>query len=116
MDQQVNYPQRMEWKVRDSGGIVIFSLTPTLTAGSKKTVAFAIKHNKSGLHIYRDGQYDAPDLLLRFISDHRIRLLNDVASRASKEPNIAAFVKKVLREAFCRQPDLWLGVFARRDM
>jgi hypothetical protein len=32
----------MEWNVRDSGGTVIFSLTPTLTGGSKKTVAFAI--------------------------------------------------------------------------
>jgi hypothetical protein len=40
MDQQAKYPQRMEWNVRDSGGIVIFSLTPTLTGGLKENRRF----------------------------------------------------------------------------
>ena len=73
--------------------------------GSKKTVAFAIKHKKPWLHIYRDGQYDAAQLLLRFISDHRIQILNVAGPRASKESQIAAFVKKVLEEAFFPRPD-----------
>ena len=31
------YLQRTEWNVRDTGGTVIFSLSPVLTGGSKKT-------------------------------------------------------------------------------
>ena len=57
----------------------------------------------------RSGQYDAPDSLLRFISDHRIKILNIAGPRASKEPQIAAFVKKVLEEAFCPRPDPFIG-------
>ena len=36
---------------------------------------------------------DAAESLLRFISDHRIKILNVAGPRASKEPQIAAFVK-----------------------
>jgi Circularly permutated YpsA SLOG family len=86
--------------VRDSDGTVIFSLAPVLTGGSKKTVAFAIKHKKPWLHIYRDGQYDAAESLLRFVSDHTIKILNVAGARASREPQISDFVKKVLEEAF----------------
>ena len=95
--------------MRDSDGTVIFSLAPTLTGGSKKTVAFAIKHKKPWIHIHRDGQYDAADLLLRFISEHRITVLNVAGSRASNEPDIAAFVNNVLEEAFFPRPGSWLG-------
>jgi hypothetical protein len=41
-----NYLQRTKWNVRDSDGSVIFSIAQELTAGSKKTIEFAIKHNK----------------------------------------------------------------------
>ena len=95
--------------MRDSDGTVIFSLAPALTGGSKKTIEFAIKHEKPWRHISRSGQYDAPDSLLRFISDHRIKILNIAGPRASKEPQIAAFVKKVLEEAFFPRPDPWIG-------
>ena len=91
--------------MRDLDGTVIFSLGPVLTGGSKKTAAFAIKHKKPWLHINRDRQYDAAELLLRFISDHRIKIFNIAGSRASKEPQIAAFVKKVLEEAFFPRSD-----------
>jgi Circularly permutated YpsA SLOG family len=60
--------------VRDSD--VIFSLAPELTGGSRKTVAFAVKHEKPWLHIYRDGQNDAAEALLRFVFDHKIKILN----------------------------------------
>jgi hypothetical protein len=100
-----NYAQRTEWNVRDSDGTVIFSLAPALTGGSKKTIEFAIKHEKPWRHISCSGQYDAPDSLLRFISDHRIKILNIAGPRASKEPQIAAFVRKVLEEAFFPRPD-----------
>ena len=103
------FPQRTEWNVRDSDGTVIFSLGPVLTGGSKKTAAFAIKHKKPWLHINRDRQYDAAELLLRFISDHRSKILNIAGPRASKEPHIAAFVRKVLEEAFFPRLDPWIG-------
>ena len=104
-----NYAQRTEWNVRDSDGTVIFSFASALTGGTKKTVAFAIKNKKPWLHICRDGQYDAAESLLRFISDHKIKVLNVAGPRASKEPQIAAFVKKVLEEAFFPRPDSWIG-------
>ena len=34
-----------EWNVRDSDGSVIFSLSPALTGGSKKTAEFAINED-----------------------------------------------------------------------
>jgi hypothetical protein len=42
--------------------------------------------------------------LLRFISEYQIKTLNIAGSRASKEPEIAAFVKRVLEEAFYPRP------------
>ena len=41
-----SYLQRTEWNVRDSDATVIFSIAPTLSGGSKKTVDFARKLNK----------------------------------------------------------------------
>ena len=38
------YLQRTEWNVRDSDATVLFSIEPTLTGGSLKTVGFARKH------------------------------------------------------------------------
>jgi Circularly permutated YpsA SLOG family len=108
-----SYPERTEWNVRDSDGTVIFSLAPALTGGSKKTAAFAIKHKKPWLHIIERGNIMQPNSLLRFISDHRIKILNVAGPRASKEPQIAAFVKKVLEEAFFPRPDPSIAVRAR---
>jgi hypothetical protein len=79
--------------------------------GSKKTVAFAPKHKKPWLHICREftsavrGNMTHAKSLLRFVSDHKIKILNVAGSRANKEPEIAAFVK----EAFFTRPDSWIG-------
>jgi hypothetical protein len=42
-----SYLQRTEWNVRDSDANVLFSIEPTLTGGSNKTVEFARKHRKA---------------------------------------------------------------------
>jgi hypothetical protein len=98
-----NYPQRTEWNVRDADGTVIFSLARVLTGGSKKTVAFAIKHNKPWLHLHKGGA--APEItLLRFIREHAIATLNVAGPRASKEAAVGAFVKQVLEAAFFPMP------------
>jgi hypothetical protein len=47
-----SYLQRTEWNVRDSDATVVFSIAPTLTGGSKKTVEFTRKSNKPCVHIH----------------------------------------------------------------
>jgi hypothetical protein len=64
------------------------------TCGSKKTVDFAIKHNKPWLHLDKGGA--APEITLRFIREHAIATLNVAGPRASKETEVGAFVKRVL--------------------
>jgi hypothetical protein len=94
-----SYPQRTEWNVRASNGSVIFSIASVLTGGSKKTVEFAIKHNKPWLHLHK-GTASPESALLKFIQDHEIGTLNVAGPRASKEPEVGAFVKRVLEATF----------------
>ena len=96
-----DYVQRTEWNVRDSDGTVVFSIATVLTGGSKKTLDLARKHGKPVLHIAREGSGAPPpaQALARFIEDHRIKVLNVAGPRASKEPEVYAFVKRVMSEA-----------------
>ncbi len=70
-----------------------------MTGGSKKTIDFAMKHNKPWLHIYR-GDHFPEVTFLEFIREHRIKILNVAGPRASKEPEVGAFVKRVLEATF----------------
>lgn len=97
------YPQRTEWNVRDSDGTVVFSIPPVLSGGSKKTVKLAQKHVKPVLHLSRDSGQALPELELRcFVQTHDIKVLNVAGPRASKEPEVASFVKQVLERAWPR--------------
>jgi Circularly permutated YpsA SLOG family len=49
---QEPYLQRTEWNVRDSDATVLFSIESIITGGSKKTVEFALEHNKPWLHLW----------------------------------------------------------------
>jgi hypothetical protein len=92
-----NYVQRTEWNARDSGGTVVFSTGKVLTGGSKKTVALAHKHGRPVLHLSKaDGVPAAGAALRHFIGEHGIKVLNVAGPRASKEPEVGAFVKAVL--------------------
>jgi hypothetical protein len=96
-----NYSQRTEWNVRDSDGTVIISIAPNLTGGSKKTLLLARKHGKPVLHVFGGvGTKSAQEALRRFIRDHNIGVLNVAGPRASKEPEVAAFVREVLDGVF----------------
>ncbi len=96
-----NYVQRTEWNVRDSDGTVIFSIAPVLTGGSKKTLDLARKHHKPVIHISREeGPVSPAQALKRFIAEHRIKVLNVAGPRASKEPEVASFVRHVLEITF----------------
>ena len=94
-----DYLKRTEQNIIDSDGTAIFSMKPKLTGGSKRTAEFAVKHQKPLLHIYP--QIIKPGVqLVEFIREHGIKSLNVAGPRASGEPQIGEFVKKVMKEAF----------------
>ena len=95
------YVQRTEWNARDSDGTVIFSIGEALTGGSKKTVDLAPKHGKPLLQLSRNGGPASPEQTFRrFIQDHGIKVLNVAGPRASKEPEVGAFVREVLSKTW----------------
>jgi hypothetical protein len=83
------YLQRTEWNVRDSDATVLFSIEPTLSGGSKRTMEFARKHKKPRLHL-RAGDNAAADKLKAFTEEHRAKILNVAGPRASNEPGVGA--------------------------
>jgi HAD superfamily hydrolase (TIGR01509 family) len=94
------YAERTEWNVRDSDGTVVFSIEAALKGGTKETTEFAMKYGKPVLHLSRIGGPATPETeLLRFIRDNQIRTLNVAGPRASAEPEIAGFVREVLKKA-----------------
>lgn len=94
-----SYLQRTEWNVRDSGATVIFSIAPTLSGGSKKTVDFARKLNKPCLHIH-PAMTDAPQTLKTFLEENAIEVLNVARPRVSKEPRVAQFLIQTFDRVF----------------
>jgi hypothetical protein len=94
-----SYIQRTEWNVRDSDGTVLFSIEPTLTGGSKKTVEFASRHRRPCLHLCARDEA-AAEKLKAFTEEHRVKILNVAGPRVSKEPDVAEFVMRTLEEAF----------------
>ena len=93
----VAYVQRTEWNVRDSDATVLFSIEPTLTGGSLKTMDFARQHKKPRLHLCA-GDNVAADKLKAFIEEHHVKVLNVAGPRASKEPKVGQFVMVLLDE------------------
>jgi hypothetical protein len=72
---------------------VVFSIKPTLSGGSKKTVELTQKHGRPCLHVSAQSDGDkAPRLLKAFIHQHGIKVLNVAGPRGSKEPDVASFV------------------------
>ena len=104
-----SYPQRTQWNVRDSDGTVIFTIGSKLSGGSKLTADAATKLGKPWIHLSPSSSYEPARELLRFLSDNNIKVLNVAGTRGSKEPAVAAFVKKVLEEAFYPRPTAFLG-------
>src|SRR6058998_3570344 len=89
--------QRTERNVRDSDGTVIFSISPKLTGGSKKTVEFARQHRKPCLHLSRERDGDAAaGKLAAFVAEHRIKTLNVAGPRQSEEPGVSGFTREAL--------------------
>jgi hypothetical protein len=94
-----DYLQRTEQNVIDSDGTVIFTITPTLTGGSKRTADFAAKHHRPLLHLFPTFP-NAAGALAGWVKKNGIKTLNVAGPRASNEPTVAQFVMNVLDEAF----------------
>jgi hypothetical protein len=95
-----NYLQRTEWNTRDSDGTVIFSVRKRLSGNSFETLELAIKHRKPCLHLSAVFKEHAASALKQWMRENRIRVLNVAGPRASKEPEVAAFVISTLDLAF----------------
>jgi hypothetical protein len=85
--------------VRDSDATVLFSIQPTLSGGSKRTLEFARKHKKPRLHLCAEDSA-AADKLKAFTEEHRVKILNVAGPRASNEPGVGEFVMRTLEKAF----------------
>ncbi len=103
------YDQRTEWNARDSDGTVIFTMAKELTGGSKKTAEFASKHGKPLFHLHLGSGWQKELLLVNFVSQHEIHVLNVAGSRESKEPEVYRFALEILKEAFAPRPSGWIG-------
>jgi hypothetical protein len=95
-----SYLQRTEWNVRDTEGTVVFTLAKEVTGGSLRTIEFARKHKKPCAHISRAGSFMQSEVLIGFVKEHAIEILNVAGSRESKEPGIHRFVMDVIDDAF----------------
>ena len=97
-----SYLQRTERNVRDSDGTVIFTISPTLAGGSKRTADFAAKHRKPWIHLPRRASTykSQAQLLQQFVEKNGIRILNVAGTRASKEPDVWRFTYETLEAAF----------------
>jgi len=91
------YHQRTEQNVIDSDATAIFSAKPELTGGSKLTADFAATYGKPVIHIH-PGLDGAAEMLARFISEHRIEILNIAGPRAFEESEIYRYVTTILNE------------------
>ncbi len=89
--------ERTEWNVRDSDATVVFSLAPTLSGGSARTVEFCRKYGKPWLHVSRERDGEADSEKLRgFLQSVQGEVLNIAGPRQSEEPGIGQFVREVL--------------------
>src|SRR5258708_38379112 len=92
-----SYIQRTEWNVRDSDPTILFSIEPTLTGGSLRTMEFARKHGKPHLHLCA-GNDTSAEQLRAFFEHHEVKVLNVAGPRASTEPKVGQFVMALLDE------------------
>lgn len=99
-----NYVQRTEWNVRDSDGTVVFSIAPTLTGGSKKTVVFAQKHKRPVIHISSKAEQPG-EKLLEFIRTSRVRVLNVAGHGGQRNWKLVISLKMFWEQRFCAVAD-----------
>jgi hypothetical protein len=78
---------------------VIFSVGKRLSGNSFETMEFATKHRKPYLHLSAIFKEHAVSELKQWMRENHVRVLNVAGPRASKEPELAAFVITTLDQA-----------------
>ena len=90
------YNVRTRWNVRESDGTLIVSVNHLIVGGTKLAAEFAESLKKPLLHLaMTTGARRAARQLDRFITQHRIHVLNIAGPRDSDEPGIQKFVQDV---------------------
>jgi len=90
------YNVRTRWNVRESDGTLIVSANHLIVGGTKLAAEFAESLKKPLLHLaMTTGARRAARQLDRFITQHRIHVLNIAGPRDSDEPGIQKFVQDV---------------------
>lgn len=84
-----SYLQRTEWNVRDSDLTLIFTMTPELDGGSKRTADFALKHGKTFKHVH---PAISPESVVAYLQRKTPRVLNVAGKRESSAPGIYEWV------------------------
>jgi len=92
-----SYSARTEKNVLDSDGTLIIS-RGQLTEGSEYTRKMAMKHNRPWLHIDlgKKPKFHAATIIISWIDENRIEILNVAGPRASKDPEIYADVMHII--------------------
>ena len=90
------YRQRYMANVRDSDYTLLVSVTPVLSESSLAITKFADQLRKPWLHVHPDVNWK--EKLRDWLTFREIRTLNVAGSRASVEPEVAAFTLEVLDE------------------
>jgi len=99
------YDQRTKWNVRDSDATLVFSIARQTQGGTALTIELAERAGRPCLHLARedfaadDGIAQAAATLQKFLDEHDVSRLNVAGPRASQEPEVAAFVNRVLQAA-----------------
>ena len=108
-----SYAKRTEQNVIDSDGTLILS-HGKLTGGSALTRQFAKKHQRPWLHTdlnkYSDLS-DAAAIVLKWIADNAIKVLNVAGSRASKDADIYEGVINLLAKSLCKNSTIDVVLF-----
>ena len=92
-----NYSIRTRRNVRDSGGTIIFSKSPSLRGGTQETFEFANEIRKPLLHLVSSADINGAAMQLNaFLKENGISVLNVAGPRESEEPGLGRFVDAVL--------------------
>ena len=89
------YPKRTEQNVNDSDGTVIFTYGK-LSSGSALTKKCAKKLNKPCLHVDLDAVKEPLPLIINFLKQNNIEILNVAGRSESKAPGIYEEVKSII--------------------
>lgn len=95
-----DYAERTEWNVRDSDATLVLH-QGHLSGGTTFTVELAHERNKPCL-ILDLTQRPAPEMVLEWAKQHRIRILNVAGPRESGSPGIYGEALRFLRKLLSR--------------